>query len=193
MSLIRNYSEKMEAGVDEAGRGCIAGPVVSAAVILPPDIDPALIRDSKKLSHAQRFLMRDYILEQAIALGVGMVSAPRIDEINILQATFEAMHQAIDILSPRPEMLLIDGNRFRPYPEIDHACIIKGDAKFLSIAAASILAKTYRDEVMAMLHEAYPMYNWLQNKGYPTADHRRLLLEHGPSPYHRLSFGGDKN
>ncbi|RMG66506.1 MAG: ribonuclease HII, partial [Bacteroidetes bacterium] len=164
--LARSYSGAAgEAGVDEAGRGCLAGPVVAAAVILPPDFAHPWLTDSKKLSHEQRLELRPLILDQAVAWNVGMISAPRIDQVNILNATYEAMHEAIAGLDPAPDFLSIDGNRFRPYPGIPHACLIKGDARFLCIAAASILAKTYRDEVMAMLHETYPAYGWAQNKG----------------------------
>lgn len=178
----------MEAGVDEAGRGCLAGPVVAAAVILPDGFSHEMLNDSKKLNEKKRFAMREVVLENALWWNVGMISAPRIDEVNILNATYEAMHEAIAGLGQRPQYLLIDGNRFRPFEDIDHACMIKGDGRFLNIAAASILAKTYRDEVMQMLHEQFPHYDWQKNKGYPTLAHKAAILQHGPSPFHRRSF-----
>lgn len=177
-----------EAGIDEAGRGCLAGPVVAAAVILPPDFTHPALTDSKKLSHAQRMKLRPVILEHAICWNLGMMSAQRIDQINILQATYEAMHEAAKGMSIPPDFLAIDGNRFRPFEGVPHACIVKGDSKYLHIAAASILAKTYRDEIMGMLHEEYPYYAWNSNKGYPTREHKQAIQDHGPSPYHRNSF-----
>ncbi|MEM6347839.1 MAG: ribonuclease HII [Bacteroidota bacterium] len=190
MSLLSNYGTNgPEAGVDEAGRGCLAGPVVAAAVILPADFQHPELNDSKKLSLPQRLSLREMILASAIAWNLGIISAPRIDQVNILNATYEAMHEAIAGLSTQPDFLLIDGNRFRPFPQIEHACIIKGDSKYLSIAAASILAKTYRDEIMGYLDEEYPAYGWKQNKGYPTKAHREVLQAKGPTPYHRQSFG----
>lgn len=190
MALLSNYgTNSPEAGIDEAGRGCLAGPVVAAAVILPPDFEHSELNDSKKLSLAKRMSLRAMILDEAIAWNLGIISAPRIDQVNILNATYEAMHEAVAGLSLIPEFLLIDGNRFRPYPNIDHACIIKGDGKYLSIAAASILAKTYRDEIMGYLDEEYPDYGWAQNKGYPTKAHREALQANGATPYHRQSFG----
>jgi len=178
----------MVAGVDEAGRGCLAGPVVAAAVILPEQADIPGLNDSKQLTHEQRMILRPLILEKAHAWCIGMISSQRIDQINILNASFEAMHEAIQGLCVTPQTLLIDGNRFHPYPEIHHKCVIKGDSKYLSIAAASILAKTYRDEVMCMLHEQYCDYGWETNKGYPTKAHKLAIAQHGPSPYHRRSF-----
>ena len=178
----------LEAGCDEAGRGCLAGPVVAAAVILPSDFEHELLNDSKKLSESQRDKLRPVIEEYALSYGVGIVDEKEIDEINILNASFLAMHRAIDCLSVRPELLLIDGNRFNPYEGIPHQCIIKGDGKYLSIAAASILAKTYRDEIMYSLHEEFPVYNWKKNKGYPTKQHREAIKTHGASVYHRKSF-----
>ena len=178
----------IEAGCDEAGRGCIAGPVVAAAVILPRGMDFPEFDDSKKLSEKQREKLRIKVLESAAAYGVGMVSAEEIDEINILNASFLAMHRAIDQLKIRPELLLIDGNRFNPYKGIKHQCIVGGDAKFQSIAAASILAKTTRDHIMQELDNQYPLYNWKQNKGYPTIEHKNAVAEHGMSPYHRKTF-----
>lgn len=177
-----------EAGVDEAGRGCLAGPVVAAAVILPEDFAHPLLTDSKKLSHAQRMLLRPYILKHALAWGIGMKSAARIDEVNILQANFEAMHEALDALSIPPTFVSIDGNKFKPYQEIPFECVVKGDNKFANIAAASILAKTYRDEIMFFLHEKNPQYGWDRNKGYPTQKHKIAIRDHGPSPFHRKSF-----
>jgi ribonuclease HII len=179
---------RTEAGCDEAGRGCLAGPVFAAAVILPPEFKNDLLNDSKKLSEKQRDQLRPIIEEQALAFGVGVVSNQEVDQINVLNASFLAMHRAVEQLSLEPEHLLIDGNRFRPYPEIAHDCIIKGDGKFLSVAAASILAKTYRDEYMNRLHEEFPEYQWLKNKGYPTKVHREAIRKLGPTPYHRLSF-----
>jgi ribonuclease HII len=178
----------IEAGCDEAGRGCIAGPVVAAAVILPRGMDFPEFDDSKKLSEKQREKLRIKVLESAVAYGVGIVSAEEIDEINILNASFLAMHRAIDQLKIRPELLLIDGNRFNPYKGIKHQCIVGGDAKFQSIAAASILAKTTRDHIMQELDNQYPLYNWKQNKGYPTIEHKNAVAEHGMSPYHRKTF-----
>jgi ribonuclease HII len=191
MALILKYSEyPMEAGVDEAGRGCLAGPVVAAAVILPQDFSHPWLTDSKKLTHARRLELREVILEEAQTWNLGMISAPRIDQVNILNATYEAMHEAIGNLGIQAQFLSIDGNRFRPYPGIEHACIVKGDGKYLNIAAASILAKTYRDEIMYMLHQEYPQYDWDRNKGYPTKAHRAAIQEHGTTPYHRRSFKG---
>ncbi|MDW3649150.1 MAG: ribonuclease HII [Bacteroidia bacterium] len=189
MSLLLQHSQtKFEAGIDEAGRGCLAGPVVAAAVILPQDFEHADLTDSKKLSHKKRMALRPYIQEHALAWNVGMISAGRIDQVNILNATYEAMHEAVAGLGIRPEFLSIDGNRFRPYPEIPHACIVKGDGKYLNIAAASILAKTYRDELMEMLGEEFPHYDWSSNKGYPTKAHKTAIQDHGPCKYHRRSF-----
>lgn len=184
------YLEKgrREAGCDEAGRGCLAGPVVAAAVILPEDYFHPLLNDSKKINERNRKLLRKEIEDNALFYGVGIVDHLKIDEINILNASFLAMHRAIDLLDKKPDHLLIDGNRFNPYHGISHTCIVKGDGKYLSIAAASILAKTIRDEIMEELHEAYPMYDWNSNKGYPTPKHREGILKHGESPYHRKSF-----
>ncbi|MCB0568148.1 MAG: ribonuclease HII [Phaeodactylibacter sp.] len=181
--------EKMaEAGCDEAGRGCLAGPVFAAAVILPKDFRDELLNDSKQLNERQRYQARAVIEREALAWAVAQVGPEEIDRINILNASFLAMHRAIEQLSIEPESLLIDGNRFRAYRNIPHFCIVKGDGKFLSIAAASILAKTYRDDYMMQLHEVYPYYHWRDNKGYPTAEHREAIKEHGPSPHHRKSF-----
>ncbi len=179
---------RLEAGCDEAGRGCLAGPVVAAAVILPSDFENALLNDSKKLSEKQRELLRPIIEEQALAFAIGIVNNEEIDKINILNASFLAMHRAIEKLGTIPEHLLIDGNRFKPYPEIGHTCVIKGDGKFLPIAAASVLAKTYRDDLMSELHQQFPNYQWNKNKGYPTKAHREGIREFGTTPVHRMSF-----
>ena len=189
MNLKPFFAENLiEAGCDEAGRGCIAGPVVAAAVILPRGMDFPEFDDSKKLSEKQREKLRIKVLENAVSYGVGIVSAEEIDEINILNASFLAMHRAIDQLKIRPELLLIDGNRFNKYHDIKHQCIVGGDAKYQSIAAASILAKTTRDHIMQELDNQYPVYNWKQNKGYPTIEHKNAVAEHGMSPYHRKTF-----
>lgn len=178
----------VEAGCDEAGRGCLAGPVVAAAVILPQNFSNPILDDSKKLTKAKREKLRPIIEKEAIAWAVGFVSQEEIDKINILNASFLAMHRAIDQLKKVPEMLLIDGNRFNIYKDIDHECIIKGDGKYLSIAAASVLAKTYRDEYMEGIHKDFPHYDWIQNQGYPTKKHRLAILEHGDCLHHRKTF-----
>lgn len=189
MNLKPFFTENLiEAGCDEAGRGCIAGPVVAAAVILPRGMDFPEFDDSKKLSEKQREKLRIKVLENAAAYGVGIVSAEEIDEINILNASFLAMHRAIDQLKIRPELLLIDGNRFNKYKDIKHQCIVGGDAKYQVIAAASILAKTTRDHIMEELDNQYPNYNWKKNKGYPTIEHKNAVAEFGMSPYHRKTF-----
>jgi len=178
----------LEAGCDEAGRGCLAGPVFAAAVILPKTFSNPFLRDSKKLSLARRLELRERILEEAVCCGVGYLSPEEIDQHNILRASFLAMHRALEQLSPQPNSLLIDGNRFIPYRDLPHHCMVKGDDRFYSVAAASVLAKTYRDEEMQRLHELFPMYGWASNKGYPSRDHREALRKHGPSPHHRRSF-----
>lgn len=178
----------IEAGCDEAGRGCLAGPVFAAAVILPPDFKSELLNDSKQLSEKNRYALRPLIEQEAIAWGIGVVTAPEIDAINILKASFLAMHRAIEQLKVQPQALLIDGNRFTTYKEIPFTCMVKGDGRFLSIAAASILAKTYRDDYMLQLAEEYPFYGWQQNKGYPTRAHREAISKHGITPYHRKTF-----
>ena len=189
MNLKPFFTENLiEAGCDEAGRGCIAGPVVAAAVILPRGMDFPEFDDSKKLTEKQREKLRVKVLENAETYGIGIVSAEEIDEINILNASFLAMHRAIDQLKIRPELLLIDGNRFNKYHDIKHQCIVGGDAKYQAIAAASILAKTTRDHIMQDLDSQYPAYNWKQNKGYPTIEHKNAVAEHGMSPYHRKTF-----
>jgi ribonuclease HII len=180
--------EFLEAGCDEAGRGCLAGPVYAAAVILPPDFIAGELNDSKKLTHKQREKLRYIIEKEAVSWAVAAVDNNEIDEINILNASFLAMHRAIEMLSIQPKYLSIDGNRFKTYPDIPHSCIVKGDGKYLNIAAASILAKTHRDEYMDNLAAAYPMYQWQQNKGYPTKVHRSAALLHGLTPYHRKTF-----
>lgn len=178
----------LEAGCDEAGRGCLAGPVFAAAVILPPDYRSPILNDSKKLTARKRELLRVEIEKEALQWHVAQVSPEEIDRINILKASFLAMHRAIERLNPRPALLLIDGNRFTPFLGIDHQCIIKGDGIYMSIAAASILAKTHRDECMQQLHAEYPMYGWDKNMGYPTKMHREAVLKHGHSPWHRITF-----
>ncbi len=178
----------LEAGCDEAGRGCLAGPVFAAAVILPKTFSHPKLRDSKKLNLSQRLELRDLIREEAICYGVGYLSPEEIDRHNILRASFLAMHRSLKKLAPQPDSLLIDGNRFMAYGQLPHHCMVKGDDRFFSIAAASILAKTYRDEEMQRLHEQFPMYGWASNKGYPSRDHRDAIRKHGPSPHHRRSF-----
>lgn len=179
---------RLEAGCDEAGRGCLAGPVFAAAVILPPSFENDLLNDSKQLTEKQRYALRPVIEHEALAFAVGIVDNHEIDRINILNASFLAMHRAIDQLSQKPEYLLIDGNRFKAYPKIQHTCIVKGDGIFLSIAAASVLAKTYRDDYMEIIHREFPMFNWKQNKGYPTLFHRKMVQQFGITSYHRKSF-----
>lgn len=179
---------RLEAGCDEAGRGCLAGPVFAAAVILPENYVDEYLNDSKKLSEHQRDKLRPTIERDALAWAVGIVTPQEIDRINILNASFLAMHRAIAALTVKPEFLLIDGNRFNPYPGIPHSCIVKGDATYMSIAAASVLAKTHRDEYMYAIARDYPDYRWDRNKGYPTRDHRAAIAAHGTTPHHRLSF-----
>ena len=187
--LLNFYSDGViEAGCDEAGRGCLAGPVVAAAVIIPNDFYHPLLNDSKQLSEKQRQLLRPIIEESAIDYGVAFVSNEKIDEINILNASFYAMHLAVDQLKKTPGALLIDGNRFNPYKNIPHHCMIKGDGRFTSIAAASVLAKTYRDEYMEQIHHEFSHYDWNKNKGYPTKKHREAIKSHGVTSYHRKSF-----
>ena len=187
--LIRKYQElSPEAGCDEAGRGCLAGPVVAAAVILDPKKPIARLNDSKQLSAKNRMLLRAEIMNKALAFGIGIVDHTEIDQINILNASILAMHKALDQLSMRPQFVLVDGNRFKPYQNLPHACMIKGDARFEAIAAASILAKTERDILMSELHKSYPMYAWEKNQGYPTLAHRKAITQFGVSPHHRLTF-----
>ena len=182
------YRSLLEAGTDEAGRGCLAGPVTAAAIILPEKFNNITLNDSKQLSETKRDLLKPILEENAVSFSVCHVFEEEIDEINILNASFLAMHRAIDKLQPLPDFIIVDGNRFKPYPNIDHECIIKGDGKFMSIAAASVLAKTYRDEYMAKIHEEFPMYNWKKNKGYPTKEHREAIKKYGITKYHRKSF-----
>lgn len=188
-NLITFFKEnQLEAGCDEAGRGCLAGPVVAASVILNLNQLIEGLNDSKKLSEKSRNQLQIEIKANVLDYAIGIVDEKEIDQINILNASFKAMHLAVDELKVRPEFLLIDGNRFHKYPEINHTCIVKGDSKYQAIAAASILAKTQRDLIMEQLHEEYPMYNWKKNKGYPTKDHREAIKKYGVTPYHRLSF-----
>ena len=188
--MLQQYLNKgvIEAGCDEAGRGCLAGPVFAAAVILPQDFQNELLNDSKQLNEKHRYELRPIIEREAIAWAVGLVNNHEIDKINILRASIEAMHRAIRQLKIRPEALLIDGNRFYPFEDIPHTTIVKGDGKMMSIAAASVLAKTYRDDFMTQIHNEFPAYNWKVNKGYPTKDHRAAIAENGVTPYHRMSF-----
>lgn len=187
--LLVNFSGfKLEAGCDEAGRGCLAGPVFAASVILPPDFHNNLLNDSKKLSEKNRYHLREIIIKEAVSYSVAFSTAEEIDKFNILQASFLAMHRAIEKLTIKPEFLVIDGNRFKPYKNIKHQCIVKGDAKYLNIAAASVLAKTFRDDFMKEQHSLFPEYNWHKNKGYPTADHREAIEKYGLTSLHRKSF-----
>ena len=182
------YEGKIEAGCDEAGRGCLAGSVYAAAVILPDDYQNELLNDSKQLTEKRRYELREIIERDAIAWAVGIVTPEEIDKINILNASILAMHRALDQLKVRPEAIIVDGNRFKPYQKLPHTTIVKGDGKYLSIAAASILAKTYRDDYMNRLAEKYPQYDWLSNKGYPTKKHREAIKQFGITPYHRKSY-----
>ncbi|MFN7013193.1 MAG: ribonuclease HII [Bacteroidia bacterium] len=188
MLLLKHTEGILEAGCDEAGRGCLAGPVFAAAVILPDNFNCPELNDSKQISEKKRYELRTFIELNALSYGVAMVDNKEIDAINILNASFLAMHRAIEKLSPTPQALLIDGNRFKPYKEIPHHCIIKGDGKYLAIAAASILAKTYRDDFMLHIHQQYPQYKWDKNKGYPSPAHRNAIKEFGITEYHRLSY-----
>lgn len=188
MLLSHYYEGLVEIGCDEAGRGCLAGSVYAAAVILPPDYENELLNDSKKLSAKKRYTLRAEIERDAVAWAVGVVTPEEIDKINILNASFLAMHRALDQLKVRPEAVIVDGNRFKPYQELPFTTIVKGDGKYLSIAAASILAKTYRDDYMQALAKEYPQYDWQSNMGYPTKKHRQAISEHGVTPYHRKSF-----
>lgn len=187
--LGRKFSEfALEAGTDEAGRGCLAGPVTAAAVILPEDFSHDLLNDSKQLSEKSRDALRPLIEAQALCYSVTHIEHHIIDEINILNASIRAMQECVQKLDPAPNFLIVDGNRFKPIQDIPHSCIVKGDSKFMSIAAASILAKTWRDDYMNRIHEEFPMYNWKQNKGYPTEEHRAAINKHGVTKYHRMSF-----
>lgn len=181
-------SPKIICGVDEAGRGCIAGPVVAAAVILPRNFRHDFLNDSKQLTEKQRNELKPIIEANALAFGIGIIDNHKVDEVNILQATYLAMHQAIEQLKKKPDLLIIDGNRFKPYKTLEHQTIIKGDGKYIEIAAASVLAKTYRDEIMEKLHLEFLVYNWKKNKGYPTIEHRKAVKEFGSCEYHRQTF-----
>ena len=182
------YEGKVEAGCDEAGRGCLAGSVYAAAVILPENYQNELLNDSKQLTEKKRYQLREIIERDAVAWAVGIVTPEEIDKINILNASILAMHRALDQLKVRPEAIIVDGNRFKKYQDLPHTTIVKGDGKYLSIAAASILAKTYRDDYMNRLAEEYPQYDWLSNKGYPTKKHREAIKQFGITPYHRKSY-----
>ena len=188
--MLKNYYEqgRVEAGCDESGRGCLAGSVYAAAVILPPDYHNERLNDSKKLTARQRYTLRQDIERDAVAWAVGVVTPQEIDQINILNASILAMHRALDQLQVRPEAIIVDGNRFKPYRDLPHTTIVKGDGKYLSIAAASILAKTYRDDEMVRLAQEYPDYDWQHNMGYPTRKHREAIRQHGITPYHRRTF-----
>lgn len=188
--MLKNYYEqgRVEAGCDEAGRGCLAGSVYAAAVILPPDYHNERLNDSKRLTARQRYALRQDIERNAVAWAVGVVTPQEIDQINILNASILAMHRALDQLQVRPEAIIVDGNRFKPYRDLPHTTIVKGDGKYLSIAAASILAKTYRDDEMVRLAQEYPDYDWQHNMGYPTRKHREAIRQHGITPYHRRTF-----
>ena len=188
MLKLKIHTHLIECGTDEAGRGCLAGPVTAAAVILPEDFSHPWLTDSKQLSHKKRMELKPIIEEQAIAYAVAHVMMDEIDQINILNASILGMHRAIEKLSIQPEFIAIDGNRFKPYGKVPYECVIKGDGKYLHIAAASILAKTARDEYMANLHKEYPAYGWKKNKGYPTIEHRDAIKKYGPTPMHRKSF-----
>lgn len=184
-----NYSGiLLEAGTDEAGRGCLSGPVVAAAVILPEDFSHELLNDSKQLSEKKRTELRPFIEEHALAYAVAFIHNEEVDELNVLQASITGMHRSIADLKTQPEFIIVDGNKFKPYKEIPHETIVKGDAKFMSIAAASVLAKTYRDEFMENIHNEFPQYNWKKNKGYPTKEHREAIRQFGATKYHRKSF-----
>ncbi|AVR44275.1 ribonuclease HII [Christiangramia fulva] len=187
--MLQSYNLKLTiAGTDEAGRGCLAGPVTAAAIILPNSFKNEILNDSKQVNSANRKLLKKIIEKEAVCFAVAHVFMEEIDKINILNASILAMHKALEQISINPDCIIVDGNRFKPFRKIPHECIIKGDGKFKEIAAASILAKTYRDEYMQRIHDEFPMYNWKKNKGYPTAEHRRAIREYGPCPYHRKSF-----
>lgn len=187
--LLQNFSGfKLEVGTDEAGRGCLAGPVVAAAVILPPKFEHSFLNDSKQLSEKQRFQLKPFIEKNAVSYAVSFVWQDEIDAVNILNASILAMHQAIENLTKQPDFIIVDGNRFKNYKDIPHQTIVKGDSKYLSIAAASVLAKTYRDLYMEKIHQEFLHYNWKQNKGYPTKQHREAIRNHGITDYHRKSF-----
>ncbi len=187
--LLKNHSKyPLECGTDEAGRGCLAGPVTAAAVILPKEFENSILNDSKQLSEKKRDILKPIIEADALAFGVAHIFQEEIDRINILNASILAMHKSIDQLSKKPQFIIVDGNKFKPYNNIPFETIVKGDGKYLSIAAASVLAKTHRDTYMNSIHEEYPMYNWKQNKGYPTKEHRAAIKKYGITKYHRKSF-----
>ncbi|SHG43384.1 ribonuclease HII [Flagellimonas flava] len=186
--LRSHYKYANEAGTDEAGRGCLAGPVTAGAIILPEGFQNIVLNDSKQLTESKRDALRPLLEEEAVSFAVCHVFETEIDSINILNASILAMHRALDNLKEVPSYILVDGNRFKPYPSIEHQCVIKGDGKYMSIAAASVLAKTYRDEFMAKIHDEFPMYNWKKNKGYPTKEHREAIKKYGLTKYHRKSF-----
>lgn len=187
--LLKNFSGfKLEAGTDEAGRGCLSGPVVAAAVILPENFSHPLLNDSKQLTEKQRLELKPYIEDNAISYGVSFVHNEEVDKVNVLQASIIGMHRSIKVLKKQPDFIIVDGNKFTTYESIPHKTIVKGDAKYQSIAAASVLAKTYRDEFMKKIHSEYPNYNWKKNKGYPTKEHREAIKQYGITPYHRKSF-----
>jgi len=188
MLLPKLHPDLIECGTDEAGRGCLAGPVTAAAIILPDNFENKILNDSKKLSTSQRDILRPLLEDSCLSYGVTHIFMEEIDTINILNASIRAMQKSIQKLSPKPEYILVDGNKFKPVDNIPYSCIIKGDSKYLSIAGASVLAKTYRDEFMNKIHEEFPMYNWKKNKGYPTAEHRDAIRKYGVTKYHRKSF-----
>lgn len=189
MALLKHFSNSnIECGTDEAGRGCLAGPVTAAAVILAPNFENQILNDSKQLTEKKRLLLKDIIEKDALSFGVAHIYMNEIDSINILNASIKAMHKSIAVLNPEPEYIIVDGNKFKPYKKVPYNTIIKGDGKYLSIAAASILAKTYRDIYMEKIHEEFPMYNWKKNKGYPTKEHREAIKKYGITKYHRKSF-----
>lgn len=187
--LKSNYSGfQLEVGTDEAGRGCLSGPVVAAAVILPSDFHHELLNDSKQISEAKRKILKPIIEQEALSYAVSFIHNEEVDQLNVLQASLTGMHRSIEQLKCSPEFIIVDGNKFKPYQNVPHQTIVKGDAKFKSIAAASVLAKTYRDEFMEKIHKEFPFYNWKKNKGYPTQEHRAAIVQHGISKYHRKSF-----
>lgn len=186
--LTPKYRFEIEAGTDEAGRGCLAGPVTAAAIVMPEGFSHPLLNDSKQLTEKVRNLLRPILEEQGLSYGVAHVHEAEIDSLNILNASILAMHRSLDQLKITPKFILVDGNRFKPYNDIEFECLVKGDSRFMSIAAASVLAKTHRDAYMAKIHEEFPMYNWIKNKGYPTKEHRNAIREHGLTKYHRKSF-----
>jgi ribonuclease HII len=188
MLQLKYSAYKFEAGTDEAGRGCLSGPVVAAAVILPPGFKHKLLNDSKQVSEKNREVLRPIIEKEAIAYGISFVFQKEIDEINILNASISAMHRAIDQMEMSPDFIIVDGNRFKAYGDVPHKTIVKGDSKYLSIAAASVLAKTYRDDYMLDIHKQYPAYNWARNKGYPTREHRQAIRQFGANEHHRMTF-----